>query len=84
MKDFEAMKPREVEAYLRQVILDTFGDNVENVSSVFSGHGYYTVWIDLTKRGGHGKDQSYGFENFRKTEAPKIAKAIRALGSRSK
>ena len=66
------MKPREIESYLRGVILDVFGDKVENNSGVYAFSGYYRVYI-ATER------QNYQFLNFRKTETGKIAKAIRAL-----
>lgn len=71
--DFQAMKPRQVEAYLREVVRRTFGDEIENKSSIFSTRGYYSVSID------RGDSSNVEFINFRKTEAPKIAKAIRAL-----
>lgn len=72
-KDFQAMKPREVEAYLREQVRRAHGDGVENQSTIFSRRGYYTVSLEL-------KDSRYVvFDNFRKAEAPKIAKAIRAL-----
>ena len=70
--DFQAMKPRAVEAYLRQVILKTFGDKVENNSGVYAMNGFYRVYITTDK-------QNYQFINFRKSDAGKIAKAIRAL-----
>ena len=70
--NFQTMKPREVEAYLRGVILDVFGDKVENNSGVYAMNGYYRVYV-ATER------QNYQFLNFRKTETGKIAKAIRAL-----
>ena len=72
MKDFSTYKPREVEAYLRQVILDAHGDAVENNAVVIARKGYYTVSIDI-------KGAYYGFNNFRKKDAGKIAKAIKAL-----
>jgi hypothetical protein len=71
-KDFQAMKPREIEAYLREVILKTFGDKVENNSGVYAMNGFYRVYIATDK-------QNYQFINFRKGDAPKITKAIRAL-----
>ena len=73
MKDLSKAKPREVEAYLRQVILDTFGDEVENRTSISASHGYYSVQVTLL-------DERYiEFSNFRKKDAGRIAKAIRAL-----
>jgi hypothetical protein len=72
MKDFETMKPREIEAYLREAILKTFGDEVENRSSVTASKGYYSVYIVADEK-------QFNFSNFRKGEAGKIAKSIRAL-----
>ena len=72
MKDFSTMKPREVEAYLRDVILKAHGDAVENNAVILARSGYYTVSLDI---GG----AFYGFNNFRKKDAGKIAKAIRSL-----
>lgn len=71
-RDFSAMKPREVEGYLRQVILRTFGDEVENQSSILARHGYYSVLVIVNK-------QRFRFHNFRKGNAGKIARAIAAL-----
>jgi len=73
MIDLTTMKPRAIEGYLRDVILKTLGDKIENESSVTSRRGRYTVEIDT---GGWGLVE---FKNFRKSEAKKIAKAIRAL-----
>lgn len=71
-RDFSAMKPREVEGYLRQVILRTFGDAVENRCSIVAFNGYYSVSFDINK-------QTFRFRNFRKSNAGKIARAIAAL-----
>ena len=73
MANFKQMKPREVEAYLRQRILDLFGDKVENKSLVMAAHGYYTVHVRL------GQNCWAKFDFFRKTEVPKILAALRAL-----
>ena len=70
--DFKAMKPREIESYLRQVVLDVFGDSVENQSGVYASHGFYSVYVITGK-------ETFTFNNFRKTQAGKIAKALRAL-----
>lgn len=72
-KDFTVMTPRAVEAYFRQLILDTFGNKAENASSVTSGHGSYNVNIRV--------DESHYEFRFKKKTAAKIAKAIRALGA---
>lgn len=73
MKNFSTMKPRDVEAYLREQVLKTFGDEVENKTIIQSSHGYYSVGIRIdTKR-------YLSFTNFRKTDAPKIVKSMRAL-----
>ena len=73
MKDFSKLKPRAVEAELRDVILKSLGDKVENRSNVFASHGYYTVALNFP-------DKTFvSFENFRKQDAGRIAKAIKAL-----
>jgi hypothetical protein len=71
--DFKTAKPREVEAYLREQVRKALGDKVENASTIISSSGYYTVTIRLSN------DRTVDFDNFRKKDAPKIAKAIRAL-----
>lgn len=77
MKDFQAMAPREVEAYLRQVILRALGDAVENSALVWAVRGgYYNVHLTFAR------ERTAEFKNFRKSEVPRIAKAIRALGSK--
>jgi hypothetical protein len=73
MIDFSTMTPRAIEAYLRDVILKALGDKVENASGVYARNGYYTVSLNFP-------DSSFvQFENFRKRDAGKIVKAIRAL-----
>lgn len=73
MNRFQTMKPRQVEAYLREQVRKIFGDKVENDSSIFSSHGYYSVWVQyLPMRSAH-------FQNFRKGDVPKIVKALKAL-----
>lgn len=71
--DFSTMKPREIEAYLRQRILHLFGDSVENASKVTSSHGYYHVVLQF------GKRKSVFFDSFRKTEVPEIARTLKVL-----
>lgn len=73
MLNFSTMKPRQVEAYLRQRILRLFGDTVENASKVTSAHGYYHVILQLNKR------KSVFFDSFRKTEVPQIVKTLKTL-----
>lgn len=72
LMDFKTAKPRQVEAYLREALRKAHGDIVENNAAIFSTHGYYSVKFDLGS-------SFYSFNDFRKTEALKIAKAIRAL-----
>lgn len=74
MIDFKTAKPRQVEAYLREVVRKALGNTVEDTSSITSNRGYYNVYLKLGTR-------EVAFSNFRKTDAPKIAKAIRALGA---
>ena len=73
MPDFQTMKPREIEAYLREVVRKTFGDEVENTAEIYARSGYYTVSLML-ESGRYVK-----FDHFRRTEVPKIAKALRAM-----
>lgn len=70
-KDFEAMKPREVEAYFRQLILNTFGNEIEDRADVSANKGSYAVAFSVD-------GETYEFR-FKKKTAAKIAKAIRAL-----
>lgn len=65
-------KPREIEAYLREVIREVFGDTVENLSKVISSHGFYSVSIVAGS-------ELYDFTNFRRAKVKQIAKAIRLL-----
>jgi hypothetical protein len=69
--DFAVMKPREIEAYFKQLLLDTFGNAVEDYSEIRASHGTYTVAFNY--------DGQYSSFAFKKKSAPKIAKAIRAL-----
>jgi hypothetical protein len=70
--DTSTMKPREVEAYLRESIRRIFGDSVENGSVITSSHGYYTVEL-------FPYEMHFAFEHFRKKDASRIVKSIRAL-----
>ena len=74
--DLSTAKPREVEAYLREQVRRYLGDEVENRARVYAARGYYSVYITLDS------DRYVEFQNFRKTDAGKIAKAIRALGAK--
>jgi hypothetical protein len=73
MFDPTTAKPREVESYLREQVRRIFGDKVENGATINSSHGYYNVSLTLAD------DRYVSFDNFRKADAPKIAKAMRAL-----
>lgn len=73
MKDFKTMKPRDVEAYLREQVRKIFGDKVENASAIYSSRGYYYIEADLLD------GRVISFKNFRKTQVPQIVKAMRAL-----
>lgn len=74
MTNYSKLKPREVEGRLRQAILETFGDEVENASTVTSSRGYYSVKVNLEADGAY-----YEFARFRKKNVGKIIKAIRHL-----
>lgn len=73
MIDFKTAKPREIEGYLREVVRKAFGDAVENKATIYSKRGYYAVSIDT------GGGKYVEFQNFRRSDAGKIAKAIRAM-----
>lgn len=70
---FETMKPRQVEAYLRESVRKIFGDVAENGADIFSSHGYYNIEFALEN------SQWVMFKNFRKGDVPKIVKAMKAL-----
>lgn len=73
-KDFATMKPRAVEAYLRERVREIFGDEIENKSLVWAVRGgYYNVHVKLDK------DQNVAFSNFRKKDTPRVVKALRAF-----
>lgn len=69
--NFEAMKPREVESYFRDLILKTFGNEVEDKANINSHRGSY--YVSFTHEG-----VDYAFR-FKKVNAARVAKSIRAL-----
>lgn len=71
--DLATAKPRQVEAYLREVVRKSFGDEIENAANIYARAGFYTVQFSLPS------GEFHGFNNFRKKDAKRIAKAIRAL-----
>lgn len=73
MIDLKTAKPREIEGYLREVVRKTFGDEAENQSTIYAKKGYFTVNLRLPG------EKYLDFENFRRGDAKKIAKAIRAM-----
>lgn len=73
--DFDNAKPRQVEAYLREVVRKALGDEIENQSNIYSKRGYFTIHLELEK------NRYVDFDNFRRTDAPRIARAIRALAA---
>lgn len=70
--DPSTAKPREVEAFLRSAVLESFGNKVEDKATINSSHGFYNVYITQD-------DKQFNFLNFRKKDAPRIAKAIAKL-----
>lgn len=70
-KDFQAMKPREVEAYFRDLVLKQFGNKVEDQADVTTHSGSY--YISFSHDG-----VDYAFK-FKKKSAGRIAKVIRSL-----
>lgn len=73
MIDVLTAKPREIEAYLREVVRKSHGDVVENNAAINASSGYYSV--SFTMDG----DKRVEFDNFRRKDVKKIAKAIRAM-----
>lgn len=72
MKDLTTLKPRQLEAYFRELLRATFGDGVENEAVIYAlSGGNYRVAFDAD-----GQDFEFC---FKKKSANKIAKAIRAL-----
>lgn len=69
------LKPREVESYLREQVLKAFGDAVENNTKITSGHGFYSV--DVQHNG-----EAYSMGHFRKSEVPRVVKALRYLAGK--
>lgn len=73
MIDIKTAKPREIEAYLRETVRRYHGDVAENESNIYAHRGYYTVSFQM-------ENVKYvEFQNFRRGDVPKIAKAIRAM-----
>jgi len=68
---FAEMKPRELEGYFRDLLLKTFGNDVEDAANVNSHSGAY--YVSFTAEG-----VDYAFR-FKKKSAAKIAKTIRGL-----
>lgn len=73
MIDLKTAKPREIEAYLRETVRKYHGDVAENGSTIYAKRGYYTVSFMMEN------DKYVEFQNFRRDDVPKIAKAIRAM-----
>lgn len=69
--DFQAMRPREIESYFRQLILACFGNKVEDESIARANRGNYYVAFVLD-------GASFDF-SFKKKSAERVATAIRAL-----
>jgi len=69
--DFTTAKPREIEGYFREVLRKTCGDSIENKATVNSSHGSYHVAFEVD-------GAEFRFD-FKKKNAQRVAKAIRAL-----
>jgi hypothetical protein len=67
----ELTNARQRESYLKDVILKTFGNKVQDASTVNSSHGTYHVEFDVGT-------ESYSF-HFKPKSITRIARAIRAL-----
>lgn len=78
--DFKTARPRDIEAYLREQVRKIFGDNAENRATIFSSHGYYSIALPLDNKSVDEKNsRSLTLLNFRRSEVPKIVKAMRAI-----
>lgn len=71
--DTSQMKPREIEAHIKGKILDYFGNETEDASSITSSHGSYHLKL---KHDG----EVIGFD-FKRKSVPRILKALRSLKS---
>jgi hypothetical protein len=74
--DLKTAKPRQVEAYLRESVRKIFGNEVEDSARIYSSHGYYDVEILIPNGGERAR---VWFQNFRKTDAGLIVKAMKTL-----
>lgn len=75
MSRFETMKPRQVEAYLREKVREFFGNEIEDSAKITSRHGFYTVEIDH-------EGAAYSFGNFRKRNTTRIVRAMKFLAGK--
>jgi len=69
--DPTTLKPRQLEAYFRDLLLRTFGNSVEDSADVNTHSGSYYVSFEV-----EGIDCAY---RFKKKNANKIANVIRSL-----
>lgn len=70
-KDLTTLKPREIEAYFRDLLLREFGNKVEDGADITSHSGSYYITFDAD-----GVHYAFG---FKKRNANRIAKVIRSL-----
>lgn len=76
MSRFETMKPRAVEAYLREKVRELFGNSIEDQAVITSSHGYYSVNITRPN------DFTIAFSNFRKGRVPEIVDNLKMLAGK--
>jgi phosphoribosylanthranilate isomerase len=71
MKDLTQLKPRELEAYFRDLVLKVCGNKTEDSADITSHSGSYYISFAF-----EGVDYAF---RFKKKNANKIARVIRAL-----
>jgi hypothetical protein len=71
--DLTKLKPRQVEAYFRDLILKTFGNKTEDGADITSHSGSYYITFDDAE----GVHYAFG---FKKRNAKSVARAIRGIG----
>jgi hypothetical protein len=72
--DPTTLPPRKLEAYFRDLLLRTFGNSVEDSADVTAHSGSYYVSFEF-----EGIDYAF---RFKKKNAEKVAKVIRALNQK--
>lgn len=66
------LKPREVEAYLREQVLKIFGNEVEDGTTITASNGRYTLSVSSVI-------YEFSVGKFRKKDVPRIIKSLKFL-----